>query len=640
MSKVNKDNNDYLFRLLTEDGMSESINSTTLNTIASKQIFIFFNVFNSDIHFIKPTYLATKSNVQDYATYDDNPKKLLFDVIQKLNASEDKEFINTRDILNNTTFNNFMLNRKDDKNETALDTLKALMNEKYNENSTKYYINMFPPKYIIKTNQAKKEIEEGLIQLKKAEAAVTPDENSIKRLSIQIGKLATQYPETAATAVTEAGKEELRAKGALPVAPAAADSDLNNVYEYAQKHNTKAKALKREADDFIKKPDVAKCIAVFKEDDRDEKERAATKAAVLESTAELASAAKVSTAAQSANTHTNSAYILANDRLQKTIKLKTKYNDTIILTKPTGDAAAAAAVAENKTHAQKFLIEAQQAAELAKNALDLYSRYKLNKIYFGYSNLKSKIDEVNRQANNLVKEAKNAKTLAEIKALDDDWVIMVATPTTLVADKENMLKNFANLINAETINITKGTGAYKADGYGDTSYTADTTPRVELMLGEEPYWYGTSSGWKYKIPKLGDTALRKAWRKKRIDRWTLNDLKLKYIFNDSNLLGIGKGLAATAPPTPNCDIYKELDDVRHEYYNNIQKIEKEKTESGDDTEKAEVRAKPLAMSGGGKQYNKKTFKNKQFKRKQTHRKQTHRKQKHRKQKHRKQTHKK
>jgi hypothetical protein len=634
MSKENKDNNDYLFRLLTEDGISTSINSTTLNTITSKQIFLFFNVFKSDIHYIKPTYLATKSNVQDYATEDANPKKLLFDVIKKLNNTEDKEFIKTRDILNNTTFNNFMLNRKDDKNETELTKVKALMNEKYDEDSTKYYINMFPPKYITETNRAQKDIKEGLIQLKNAEDAGAHPDN-IKELSIKIGRRAKEYTGLAATAVTEAEKEERRAQTALPVLPAAADLDLNNVYEYAQKHNNKAQELKRDADEFIKKPAVAKCIAMFNDNEREEGAKSAATTAANAFRTTKAAEAKVSTAAKSADTRTRSALTLAEAKLATTITLKQTYYNNIILTKPSSDPTATV----NKTHAQNFLEEARQTAVFAKNALDIFNKWSIN--YFN-KGLKTKIDGVIQQANNLVKEATNAVTLAEIKALDDAWVIMVATPATLVTDKENMLKNFANLINSEKINITKGImPMYMTDGYGDTAYSSDTTPRVELMLDESEYSVGgLSSGWKYRIPKLADTGLRKAWRKTRIDRWTLNDLKLKYIFNDSKLLDIGKALAATAPPTPNCDIYKKLDEERHEYYNNIQKIEKEKTDSGDAAEQAEVRTKPLAMSGGGKQYNKKTFKNKQFKRKQTHRKQTHRKQKHRKQKHRKQTHKK
>ena len=633
------DNSHYLFDLLTKEDMSVNIDESTLNTITGVQLTFFFSKFNSDIHYIKPTDVTTKLGVklgvQDYSTVNDNPKKLLFDLIQKLNSSESlsEDFIHAKESFNNITFNNFMLNRQDDKIETELNKLKTLMNKPYNEDSTKYYITMFPPKYITETNKAKKDIEDLLTELKNAEAVPTPDDKKIKELKINIGDNAKKYPGIATSAATQAEAEELRAQTAATAA-APTDEELNNVAEYAKKHNKKAKALKEGIDDFITRSDIARCITAFENKNREDAAKfAATKAAADFRTTKAAEA-KVSTAAQSADTYTKSALTLAEAKLAITRTLKQTYYDTIILTKPSTNPAAAAAVEGNKNNAQKFFDEAQLTAVLAKRALDLYKRWiTMNRFIYG---LESKINRVIQEANDLVKEAINAVTLAAIKAFDDDWVINIATLGTPDSVKENMLKEFAKLMKAETINITKGTMTmYMRNGYDNTAQSSDPAGSKVELIDELEYFPGF--GTHYIIPKITDLVVRKAWRKKRIDRWTLNDLKLKNILNDSKLLEIGKKLAdATAP---DCDIYKKLDTVKQEYYNNIRKIEKEKKESGDPDEKREA-AISLVMSGGGKQYNKKTLKKKQFKRKQTHRKQTHRKQKHRKQKHRKQTHKK
>jgi hypothetical protein len=630
MSKVNRDGR-YLFDLLTDE--SATIDADTLNTITGVQLTFFFSEFNSDIDYIKPTYVKTKYGVQDYSTFNDNPKKLLFDLIKKLNASESlsEDFIHAKESFNNITFNNFMLNQKDNKDETELKKLKELMNKSYNEDSTKYYISMFPPKYITKTNKAKKDIENLLRELNNAEGATPRDENNIKNLQINIGDDANKYPGIADNAATEAEAEEVRAAAAA--AAASTDDDLKKAYEYARKHNSKAKDLKAGINDFITRADVAKCITAFDNNKRDKDAKdAATKNAKTYVDAKRADA-KVSKAALSADTATNSALIVAKAKLQNTKDLKKIYDDAIIIPKPSTDPTATA----NKNHARDFNGEAQQTVVLAEKALVLYNRWRtMNRFIYG---LESKINEVIQEAKDLVKEATNAVTLAAIKEFDDAWVIKIATTATTDVQKEEMLKEFANLINSEKINITKGTmPIYMTNGYGKDQYRDDTAlPKVEL-IDESEYFPGSLTQWK--IPKIGDSADRKKWRKKRIDRWTLNDLKLKYIFNDSNLLGIGKALATKAATTdPHFDIYKKLDTVKQEYFTNIRKIENEKKISGDSTEKTEA-ATPLVMSGGGKQYNKKTFKNKQFKRKQTHRKQTHRKQKHRKQKHRKQTHKK
>ena len=607
------DDNDYLFELLTNDKMVGLIDAATVNTITQKHLFYFLARFDDDIHCIKLTNKGSKIGVQDYDSAAGNPRKLLFDVIQKFNTDEKKAVM---EALNKLTFNNLSVNKV-----LGDVDLPRVLQADLNETNAKKRINLFPPKYITAANSAKRQAETALTKLKKADTAAAgapgaPGAALVASLKIDVGKAAKTYDALATAAAAEAAAAAAAAEAAAPTGTT--DAELREAVEYANTHKIKAKKIADEAKTLVASDDYVELI------------KAADAAA---------DPAAVAFAAAKKTRDPKKALELAQAELDKAESHNTTYQKI-------GDKASPGAM----TAATDFKRDAESALNLAETTLDIYKTSSMLPavISSGTKTMKTDIDDLIKKATDTldkakaaVEEATNAVKAAiktALNPLDTKWVTDMEAAATTMVDKAKMLNDLASSINAEKININKGL-TYKT-GYGQVQFDADSTPKVELGDDESEYTAPGFFNAKWKIPPINDPSIRAQWRNKRIDKWSLNDLKLKYISLNTKLLELGKQLydSVSGASKPILSIYsneKALKAARDDYLIKIQLIQDEK-----DSITPSLPKTNLTLHGGGKQYNKKTLKYKQLKRKQTHRNQMHRTQNHRKQNHRKQTHKK
>ena len=606
------DDNDYLFEILTKDKLAGLIDANTVKTITPKHLFYFLARFDDEINFITLTNKGSKTGVQDYDSAAGNPRKLLFDVIQKFNKNDKKAVM---EALNKLTFNNLSVNKV----LGDLDLTRVLQ-EDLDEMNAKKKINLFPPKYITDANSAKRKAETALKQFKEAEAAAgastAPGADLVASLKIDVGKAAKTYDALATAAAAEAAAAAAAAEAAAPTGTT--DAELREAVEYANTHKIKAKKIADEAKTLVASDDYVELI------------KAADAAA---------DPAAVAFAAAKKTRDPKKALELAQAELDKAESHNTTYQKI-------GDKASPGAM----TAATDFKRDAESALNLAETTLDIYKTSSMLPavISSGTKTMKTDIDDLIKKATDTldkakaaVEEATNAVKAAiktALNPLDTKWVTDMEAAATTMVDKAKMLNDLASSINAEKININKGL-TYKT-GYGQVQFDADSTPKVELGDDESEYTAPGFFNAKWKIPPINDPSIRAQWRNKRIDKWSLNDLKLKYISLNTKLLELGKQLydSVSGASKPILSIYsneKALKAARDDYLIKIQLIQDEK-----DSITPSLPKTNLTLHGGGKQYNKKTLKYKQLKRKQTHRNQMHRTQNHRKQNHRKQTHKK
>jgi len=687
------DKSDYLFLLLTKSGMRGFIMPTTVSTITGKHLIYFLAMFKSKYHYI-PNNLKTPDNiVQNYGDTDTdktgNCKKLLFDVIKAFQSdTKKKEHL---EVLNNTIDNKLLLSNS--VIQTEMDATNLLLAKNLDDNKLMEMLNELPPDTIIAANNADKAATDAI---KKAIAA--PTDRTLQFAA----KNAADAAIAAATLAKTAIEAESTRITTAATAAAATDPDKPAIEKAAANYviHAAAAAAAESAATMTFKTNLNPTIVGATDP------TLAPTSAIAPASAVAASAAPAIAVAVPINsTATPTAGSAAVADVAAAAKKRGEdlagFINAAPATDPSGDPQKLVAPAQRHqttatskqlayrttptiTTALGYQAAAQTAVDTLNNIIGklptstsptaIYYKSSiatLKKIQADMNTLladaKSKVaDEALNQDNALISGAATAAALSATAATaaavveaknflnnastgDSAWVTKI-TSTTL-DDIKNALMTLAQSVHTETINIERGTDPTADKGrYGKAQTTADTTAGrepAELAVGEPPYQVGA---YEWKIPPNGaagteDQQKRKTWRDFRINRWKLNDNKLKFILNDLDILLKAKTYYSTIPTATSADlttqkklnIFNDINNTRNTYFTAINKIVDEKNSNDPGSPAATV----LAMYGGGKQYNKKTFKNKQFKRKQTHRNNYfHRTRMHRKQKHRNQTHKK
>ena len=608
------DDNDYLFELLTNDKMVGLIDAATVNTITQKHLFYFLARFDDDIHCIKLTNKGSKIGVQDYDSAAGNPRKLLFDVIQKFNTDEKKAVM---EALNKLTFNNLSVNKV-----LGDVDLPRVLQADLNETNAKKRINLFPPKYITAANSAKRQAETALTKLKKADTAAAgapgaPGADLVASLKIDVGKAAKTYDELATAAAAEAAAAAAAAEAAAPTGTT--DAELREAVEYANTHKIKAKKIADEAKTLVASDDYVELIKAA--DAADEPEAA------------LATAKKTK--------DPKKALEIAQAALGKAEAKYTIYE--AIIDKSSPDALKAAT---------DYKQDADSALKHALTTLDIFNSGK--KFSMFPSSMQTDINDLIKKAKASVQKATDAvnkvldaltdaaKTI--IKVPEPAWSTNIINPLTIKDELTNLKKIYED----EKKNMSKGLDR-KISNNGFLKTEHDGMPNPDDKFNDtEVYEISSlfSGKMQYTIPaNTAETTLKRSeWREKRIANWRIIDNKLKYIYYSEPVLReinnqienkkkVGTVSDAALEPFLSFSDKPKIQDLRDKYLNQINKVYR-------DDGAGYVNAASLTLYGGGKQYNKKTLKYKQLKKKQTHRNQMHRTQNHRKQNHRKQTHKK
>jgi hypothetical protein len=670
---VASDKSDYLFQLLTNPAYKGFITPTTISTITGKHLIYFLAMFKPKYHYIPNNLKVPDNIVQNYEDTTENCKKLLFDVIKTFQSDPKKK--ENLEVLNNTIDNKLLLSNS--AIQSDIDKTNVLLANNLDDSKLIEMLNELPPKIIIDANNAEKAATDAITK-----ALATPADSKLQFAAKTAADAAIAAATLAKTTIaTESARISPIALAAL-AAPAGPDkSAIEKAAANYVNHAATADAADLAATKTFKTdldPIIAAAIAAIAAPAVPAVPAAI--AAPIDSTAiPTADSSDAVTAAAKKRGDDLAGFINVAPATyppgdpQKLVAPAQKYQTNATNKK------AAYTTTPTITTALEYQAAAKTAVDTLTYIIDkLSTATSATALYYNKSiatlkKIKNEMDELLedaivkvatealKQDNAIISGAATTATAtanaaaAEAKIFlntvtggDPAWVTNITSTDIGKINRE--LMTLAQSVHTETINIEKATTAPDMGRYGDEQTKNDETAGREpanSAIGESRYVVGGVYNWI--IPPNDATGTdnqkkRKLWRDFRIDRWKLNNNKLKFILNTPDILANAKAYYNTITGTTTADlttknklnIFNDINATRTAYFAAINKIVAEKNSK-------DPMGPPLALSmtGGGKQYNKKTFKNKQFKRKQTHRNNYfHRTRMHRKQKHGNQTHKK